>query len=498
MLQTQSQSAMSVGEQFRQSPAVRQAIQSIVGELKSKQAAISDVRGPSSPEAKLHFEQFLKDFGTIRGRELLYAYMGSGLGNGPFVEMIDGSVKMDMITGIGVHFFGHSEPGMVAAALEAATGDIVNQGHLMQNEEPAKFSKLMLENAQRGSRLGHVLLCNSGVMANENAIKLCYQKHAPANRVICFSHCFMGRTVTMSQIGDSAANRQGIPLSTLVDYMPFYDHAAAKRMSAGDQSGQTRYIDMCVWHLRQYIDRYPKQHACFIFELIQGEGGFNTAPPEFFRELMQVCKAEGVAVWDDEVQTWGRTESMFAFEALGLGDFVDVCAVGKMSQVCAVLFTPEYNPKPGLVSQTFLGTGETLRVGREVLERLSSGGYYGKDGKIARHHKLFRDNVRALAAKHPDWFPANREFVDIVEGTGGMMRFSPFGGQKDPVMKLCKTLFDEGLIVFYCGHGPYHIRMLPPLGVMQESHWSRVFELIEAGMTKVAAQMNRRPAVAKA
>jgi acetylornithine aminotransferase len=187
---------------------------------------------------------------------------------------------------------------------------------------------------------------------------------------------------------------------------------------------------------------------------------------------------------------------MFAFEALGLGDFVDVCAVGKMSQVCAVLFTPEYNPKPGLISQTFLGTGETLRVGREVLERLSSGNYYGKDGSNARHHKLFRDSVRALAAKHPEWFPASHEFVDIVEGTGGMMRFSPFGGQKDPVMKLCKTLFDEGLIVFYCGHGPYHIRMLPPLGVMQESHWPKVFELIEAGMTKIAAQMNRRPAKA--
>ena len=119
---------MSVGEQFRQSPAVHQAIQSIVGELKSKQAAISSVRGPSSPEAKLHFEQFLKDFGTMRGRELLYAYMGSGLGNGPYVEMIDGSVKMDMITGIGVHFFGHSDPGMVGAAR------IVYRG--VQRDEP--------------------------------------------------------------------------------------------------------------------------------------------------------------------------------------------------------------------------------------------------------------------------------------------------------------------------------------------------------------------------
>ena len=33
----------------------------------------------------------------------------------------------------------------------------------------------------------------------------------------------MGRSITMSQIGDTAAYRQGLPLSTLVDYMPFYD-----------------------------------------------------------------------------------------------------------------------------------------------------------------------------------------------------------------------------------------------------------------------------------
>lgn len=65
----------------------------------------------------------------------------------------------------------------------------------------------------------------------------------PASRVIAFKDCFMGRTIAMSQIGDSAANRVGIPLSTLIDYMPFYDPAAAKRMGGGDVSGQTRFID---------------------------------------------------------------------------------------------------------------------------------------------------------------------------------------------------------------------------------------------------------------
>ena len=38
-----------------------------------------------------------------------YASIGTGRGRGPLVELVDGSVKWDMITGIGVHGFGHGD-----------------------------------------------------------------------------------------------------------------------------------------------------------------------------------------------------------------------------------------------------------------------------------------------------------------------------------------------------------------------------------------------------
>ncbi len=324
-------------------------------------------------------------------------------------------------------------------------------------------------------------------MANENALKVCYQKRdAQAPRVLAFAHCFMGRTVTMCQIGDNAQARQGVPLSTMVDYLPFYDHVAARRMDAGDVSGSTRYIDMVCYHLEQYIERYPGQHACMIFELVQGEGGFNTALPDFHRALMQICKDHGVAVWDDEVQTFGRTESLFCYEALGLGDLIDVCTIGKMSQVCAALWTPEFNPRPGLLSGTFLGSSAPLRVGRRIIERLVDGGYYGEDGAIRAHHDEFTRRMRALAEKHPNWFPHNHLVHDTVAGYGGMMRFTPFGGRKESVLKLCRTLYDRGVISFYCGHSPFHVRFLPPLGVMRLEQWERVFEIIEQAMSDVA------------
>lgn len=475
----------TVAEAFRSSPGVRRAFDAVVEELQNHSARITEVRGPLSPELRQSFEQVMESAAKVRGRPLLYPYVSSGLGNGPLVELLDGSIKYDLITGIGVHFFGHSDPDLVRTALEAATGDTVMQGHLLMNEDAIRFNEIIVEEASRGSNLAHAFLCNSGVMANENALKVCYQKHAPASRVIAFSHCFMGRTVTMCQIGDNAAGRQGIPLSTLVDYVPFYDHMAARRLSAGDVSGPTRYIDMACWHLEQLIERYPAQHACFIFELVQGEGGFNTALPDFHRALMQICRDSRIAVWDDEVQTFGRTESMFCYDALGLGDMIDVATVGKMSQVCAALYTPEYNPQPGLLSGTFLGNAVALRVGRRIIERLRDGDYYGPDGRIRRHHEIFTQHVRAIARKHPEWFPQTHLFHDVVAGFGAMMRFTPFAGKKEAVLKLCKVLFDEGVVAFYTGHGPYHVRFLPPLGVMDEAHWPRIFEIVERSMTIV-------------
>lgn len=477
---------MPIGGQLAASPAVKAAVEALVEQVRRHAAKITDVRPPRA-ELKEGYDALMARAAEVRGKPLLYPYIGSGVGNGALVELADGSVKWDMITGIGVHFFGHSDPDLTAAGLRGAMADTLQHGNLMSNAEAYRFGEVLLAEAGKNSRLKYAYCSTSGCMANENALKVCYQKAAltggVAPRVIAFKDCFMGRSVTMCQIGDTAAYREGVPLSTLVDYMPFYDPAAAERMG-----GATRFIDMAVMHLMQYIERYPKQHACFIFELVQGEGGFNTAPREYFVELMKVCKDAGIAVWDDEIQTFGRTERMFAYELMGVGEYVDVFCVGKMTQVCATLFTEEYNPKSGLLSGTFTSSTPAFTIGTRVLERLRDGEYYGKDGTIARHHAAFAAQVRSLAARRPEWFPRSAAFTDIVGGNGGMMRFTPFGGVKEKITRLCKHLFDEGVIAFYCGHGPYHVRMLPPLGVMNEGDWPRVFACIEKGMARMASE----------
>jgi 4-aminobutyrate aminotransferase-like enzyme len=479
----------SHGQALQQSPALAAAVDAIVREVRTHSAQITDIRGPRSDAAKQSYESLMARAADVRGRALLYPYLASGLGNGALVELADGSVKWDMIAGIGVHFLGHSDPGLIAATVRAGTSDIVNHGNLQSGFEVYQFGETLLRLAKRQSRLAHVYCSTSGAMANENALKVCYQKHAPASRVLAFKDCFMGRSVTMSQIGDAAANRQGIPLSTLVDYMPFYDEVAASQM------GQAKYIDMAVGHLTQYIERYPRQHACFIFELVQGEGGFNTGPRDYFKALMDVCKASNIAVWDDEIQTFGRTEQMFAYEMLDLGQYVDVFCIGKMTQACATLYTAEYNPQPGLLSGTFVSGPSQFAAGIEVLNRLENGpggggSWYGKDGAFATHWRTFKQHVDALVAKHPAWFPSTSpkwgQLPPLAGGVGGMMKFTPFGGDKDKVNKTCKMMFEEGVMSFIAGHGPYHVRMLPPLPVFNEKDWPRVFACIEKGLAKAA------------
>jgi len=191
-------------------------------------------------------------------------------------------------------------------------------------------------------------------------------------------------------------------------------------------------------------------------------------------------------VWADEIQSWGRTTEMFAFEMMGLGEYVDVVTVGKSTQACATLLTPDYNPKPGLLSGTFTGATDEVAVGQKIIEMLGESGIYGEGGQAAKHHAAFREQVDALKNKHPDWFPDTPFVSGAAGGVGGMMRFTPFGGDKAKIGKLTKVLFDEGVISFYNGHGPFHLRFLPPLGVMKTEDWPRVFEIVERGMAKVA------------
>lgn len=477
--QTTRKTDVMTAEALARTAPVARAIETILESLRRAQETITGPT-PPLPDRAGSYGQVLARLAATKGRPALYPYVGSGLGRGPLVQLADGSVKWDMINGIGVSMFGHGDPDLTATALRAAMRDAVMQGNLQFDESLVEFGEFLVAQASRGSRLAHCFVINSGALANESALKVCWQKNAPASRVLAFEDCFAGRTSTMAQIGDAAAGRVGIPATVHVDYVPFFDpERPAESTRAAERA------------LKLFLERYPDRYACFVMELIQGEGGFNVAPREFFLPLMETCRKHRIGVWLDEIQTFGRTPSIFYFQELGLGDYADVVTVGKLSQVCACLYTADYAPQPGLLSATFAGSTIALDVGLHMMKRLAEGDYYGPEGRIARLQESFRRHAADLVGRHPEWFPplyrrdgtTSRRFFD---GVGGMMRFSPFGGHKARIERGLKVLFDEGVVAFHCGRGPYHIRFLPPVGVMEPEEFDGVFEVVEAALERAA------------
>lgn len=461
-------------------PAVRAAINTIVAKVEEESRQFMDAR-PADPSKVAERDALLARLQSVRGRAAFFPALGTGRGRGALVELIDGSVKWDMISGIGVYMLGHAHPVAVRAAVEAGLSDLCMQGNLQTNADALPIAELLVKEAGRSSALKYCFVTNSGCMANENALKICQQKTNAAPRVIAFRDCFMGRSTTMTQLGDGPAYRQGVALNVQVDYLPFYDHALGPASTTETLAG-----------LKEVLHRYPKQHSCLVVEPVQGEGGFRTAPREFFIALMETARAAGVPVWVDEIQTFGRTDELFAFEWLGIGSLIDVCTVGKMSQVCACLYTEAMAPKPGLLSGTFTASTSAFHVGRALVEHLLSQGAFGAAGGNARIHAGFLAAVDELVARVPKAFrpvvdPSGRTQPGYAGGVGGMCRLTPFGGNKAAIDATVKALYEEGVMTFACGHDPYHIRFMPPVGAFDPTDWKKVFACVERAISRVVA-----------
>lgn len=437
-------------------PRIAKAKRLICEAVAEHQKSLSGVRPPHH-ELKLSYEQMLAAFGEMRGAPLWFPYLGSGLGNGSLVELLDGSVKYDFISGIGTHYFGHSHPALIASAVEASLSDIVMQGNLEQNGDAAALMELLV----KLSGFDHVFLTTSGAMANENAFKIAFQKMAPASRILAFDRCFTGRTMALCNITDKAAYREGIPSCLHVDYVPFFD-------PLNPQESTQR----AVAALEKLLARYPKQHAAMVFELVQGEGGCYAGSREFFLALMSLLKEHNILIIDDEVQTFGRLSSLFAYQHFGLADWIDIVTFGKLSQVCGTLYRKELRPRQGLLSQTFIASTSAIQAAITILNMLHEGGFYGPGGRISQIHERFSAHCESLAGRHP-------ELISGPYGIGCMLAFTPFDGHAQKVIRFVHDLFEAGVIGFITGSHPTRVRFLVPAGAATDDDIDQVALIIE-------------------
>lgn len=432
-----------LGHSIAESQEIKSTIKNLVEQTLKKSSHINGIK-PPNPEAAASLKKQMDEIANFRGRPLHYSYIGSGAGRGPFVELEDGSIKLDLINGIGIHLLGHSHPRVIEAAVRGSLSDIFMQGNLQPNKEYCQFTKKLVEIAGKKSRIKHAWLATCGTMANETALKIARQKHSPARKIIAFNNAFAGRSTMMAEVTDNPAYKVGLPEYNEVLRLPFYDkkdpHSGEKTLNL----------------LKQYVAQNPGDICVFTFEPMQGEGGYQSAPREFFVPLLEFCKSNNIAVWADEVQTFTRTGEMFAFETLDIGQYIDICTIAKTAQNGATLYTAEYNPKPGLIAGTFSGSSSALSAGLEVLEIMTTENYLGPKGRIKEINHQFISHLNKLNET------TCKGLVSDAGGLGLMCAFTPYDGSKDKTDNLMKRMYDNGLIAFGCGKNPYRVRFLIP------------------------------------
>jgi len=349
-------------------------------------------------------------------------------GRGCRVWDTDGREYLDALGGIAVNTLGHAHPRFVPA-LQEQIGKLIhtsNYYHVpLQEQLAGKLTAL--------SGLTNVFFCNSGLEANEAALKIArkygHDKGIERPEIIVYEAAFHGRSIaTLSATGNPKVQAGFGPLVEGFVRVPLNDLAA---------------ID-------EVRETHPNVVAVFL-ETIQGEGGINAARWEYLQGLRRVCDEQGWLLMLDEVQCGiGRTGQWFAHQwagirpdvmplAKGLGSGVPIGAVVCGPNAAAVL-------GPGNHGTTFGGNPLAMRAGIETLRIME------EDGLLA--------NAAAMGALLKAGF--EREFeglpgVKDIRGAGLMI-----GIELDrPCGELLGRACDAGLLISVTAERV--IRLLPPL-----------------------------------
>ncbi len=463
-----SQTLPNLGDALRADPRVAEAKRLLREAVAEHSAKLVDVHGPN-PVLVAPFEAMLAEYAKLRGAPPFWPYLSGGLGNGPYIQLADGSVKLDFIGGIGVYGCGHNHPEMLDASVDAAIEDVAMQGNLQLHPPSLRMIKELSELASAGGApLVHCMLTTSGAMANENGLKLALHKASPASRILAFDNAFAGRSLALAAITDRPAYRKGLPLALEVDYLPSLQHDDPERSQR-----------WAVNELGRLLGRHPGRYAAFWVEPIAGEGGYYPGSHEFYAALCKPVRDAGIPIIFDEIQSFSRTSRPFAFQHYKLDEFADIVTVGKITQVCATLYRESFKPTGPILSQTFTGASSSMAVGLATLAAMKHAQCFGDDGWNVRRHHFFVAGLSRLSQQYP-------KLIRGPFGEGLMIAFTPGDGSPEQAKALMDIMFQEGLMGFLCGSNPTRLRFLPPPVITTNEHITAALELLERSLKTFA------------
>ncbi len=290
-------------------------------------------------------------------------------GQGCRVWDVNGKCYLDALGGIAVNTLGHAHPKLVPA-LQEQIGKLIhtsNYYHVpLQEQLAAKLVEL--------SGMSNVFFCNSGLEANEAALKLArkfgHDKGIERPQIVVYERAFHGRSIaTLSATGNAKIQAGFAPLVEGFIRVPINDIEALQRATAGN----------------------PDVVAVF-FETIQGEGGINAMRTDYLQQLRQLCNERDWLMMIDEVQCGiGRTGKWFAHQWAGIVPDVMPLAKGLGSGVPigAVVAGPKAANifQPGNHGTTFGGNPLAMRAGVETLRIMQEDGLLANAAQVGAHLK---------------------------------------------------------------------------------------------------------------
>ncbi|BAN89802.1 acetyl ornithine aminotransferase family protein [Aeropyrum camini] len=387
-------------------------------------------------------------------------------GHGAIVEDVDGNRYIDFNAGIAVLNVGHRHPRVVEAIKSQLDKFLHYSLTDFYYEEAVAAAERLARTVPIGGGV-KTFFTNSGAESIEASIKVVrgfFQGRRPY--IVSFLGGFHGRTYgAMSASASKPIHRARFyPLVPGFIHAPYPDpYRCPFPGLEGEACG-----DAAIGYIEDYVFSKlvdPGEVAAFLFEPIQGEGGYVVPPDSFFPSLQKLARKHGILLVADEVQTgFARTGRMFAVEHWGVEP--DVMALAKAMggglPLGAAVGRSEVMSLPrGSHANTFGGNPLALAAFNAVMDVIEEERLWERSERLgAKALRLLGEAAEELG------------IVGHVRGKGLMIGVELVKDEntrephREALAWVLERSFKRGLLVI--GAGVSAVRIAPPLTIEEE------------------------------
>ncbi|MDO8289844.1 MAG: diaminobutyrate--2-oxoglutarate transaminase [Parvibaculum sp.] len=352
---------------------------------------------------------------------------------------------LDFLAGCSTLNYGHNHPILKQALLDYISADGITHSLDLHTEAKADFLHTFETLILKPRNLDYRAMFTgpTGTNAVEAALKLA-RKITGRQHVVAFTNGFHGMTLGALACTGNAGKRggAGIPLNH-VSHEPYDGYY-------GPDVDTAQMLDQRLSDPSSGLDA----PAAILVETVQGEGGLNTASPEWLRSIADIAKRHGALLIVDDIQAGcGRTGSFFSFEDVGI--VPDIVTLAKSLSgmglpFALTLFHPELDQwSPGEHNGTFRGNNHAFVTATATLRHFWSSDAFMED--VKRRGNYLGKRLEKMAEAH-----------DLSTRGRGMMRGLDVKSGKI-AQRITSVAFERGLIIETSGAHDEVVKVLAPL-----------------------------------